>query len=368
MKKIFVFQLLVIALVSFFMNDLAAQGCVAVRSNGAMCTVTHADTENDHKWQLTTGYRYFYSFRHYVGKEEQKHRVDEKTDVRNWQHALDLTLVRKLNNRMSLAINAPIISNRRSSMYEHYGNNSTNPNARRETSTFGLGDIRITAYRWMLDPAKSKKGNIQMGLGLKLPTGDYRYQDFFWRNDSTKVLGPVDQSIQLGDGGTGISLELNGYYVFTKELSAYGNFYYLSNPREHNGVSTARGGVTSAANILYGSSVMSVPDQYMLRGGLNLMVGAFSASAGVRVEAIPSEDLIGGSSGFRRPGRIIGFEPGVAYQMKKVSLFATVPYWFIKNRTQSYADKQRTKITGVYAQGDAAFADYTINLGCTVKF
>lgn len=113
---------------------------------------------------------------------------------------------------------------------------------------------------------------------------------------------------------------------------------------------------------------MSVPDQYMLRGGLNLMVGAFSASAGVRLEAVPSEDLIGGSSGFRRPGRILGVEPGVAYQFKKASLFATVPYWFSKNRTQSYADKMRTKATGVFAQGDAAFADYSINIGCTVKF
>jgi hypothetical protein len=163
-------------------------------------------------------------------------------------------------------------------------------------------------------------------------------------------------------------VELNGYYVFTKELSAYGNFYYLSNPREQNGVSTARGGTTTNANILYGSSVMSVPDQYMVRGGLNVMVGAFSASAGIRLEAIPSEDLIGGSSGFRRPGRIFGAEPGVAYQLKKVNLFATVPYWFSKNRTQSYADKMRTKATGVFTQGDAAFSDYSINIGCTVKF
>jgi hypothetical protein len=113
---------------------------------------------------------------------------------------------------------------------------------------------------------------------------------------------------------------------------------------------------------------MSVPDQYMVRGGLNVMVGAFSASAGIRLEAIPSEDLIGGSSGFRRPGRIFGAEPGVAYQLKKVNLFATVPYWFSKNRTQSYADKMRTKATGVFTQGDAAFSDYSINIGCTVKF
>ena len=368
MKKIFVLQLILTTLVSFIMTDVAAQGCVAVRSNGAMCTRSHADAEDNHKWQLTTGYRYFKSFRHFVGTEEQKERIEKKTDVRNWQHALDLTLARKINSRMSVAVNLPIISNRRSSLYEHYGNNSTSSNPRRETKSFGIGDMRLSVYRWMFDPKTSEKGNVQIGLGLKLPTGDYQYQDFFQKNDSTKVLGPVDQSIQLGDGGTGISLEINSYYVFSDMVSVYGNFYYLSNPREHNGVSTARGGTTSATNILYGSSVMSVPDQYMLRGGANLMFGAFSASAGVRLEVVPSEDLIGGSSGFRRPGRIFGVEPGVAYQFKKVNLFATVPYWFSKNRTQSYADKQRTKITGVFAQGDAAFADYNINIGCTFKF
>ena len=35
---------------------------------------------------------------------------------------------------------------------------------------------RVSAYRWMFDPAKSHKGNIQLGLGIKLPTGDYRYR------------------------------------------------------------------------------------------------------------------------------------------------------------------------------------------------
>ena len=49
------------------------------------------------------------------------------------------------------------------------------------------------------------------------------------------VLGPVDQSIQLGDGGTGFSTEMNAYYNFSKHLSVYGNLYYLLNPREQNG-------------------------------------------------------------------------------------------------------------------------------------
>jgi hypothetical protein len=231
-----------------------------------------------------------------------------------------------------------------------------------------MGDIRISAYRWMIDPAKISKGNIQFGFGIKLPTGDYNYQDFFYKNDSTNVLGPVDQSIQLGDGGTGFSGELNAYYNLSKHISLYGNLFYLANPREQNGTSTARGATPSATAIRYGSSTMSVPDQYMIRAGANFTAKSLTLSLGVRDECLPAKDLIGGSSGFRRPGYIISLEPGLTYSFKKMNVYAYVPVALKRSRTQSHADKVRTNITGVYAQGDAAFADYSVNVGFTVRF
>lgn len=344
------------------------QGCVAIRSTGAVCTRQEAGKENKGGWQLNTSYRYFKSFRHYVGTVEQKERVEKGTDVRNWAHAMNLTLVRQFNNRWSLTFDLPLLANARSSMYEHYGNNSTNPNARRKTHSFGLGDIRVSGNYWLFDPAKSMKGNVQVGLGIKFATGDYQVQDFFFKNDSTSVLGPVDQSIQLGDGGTGIAAEINAYYNFTHSIGVYGNFYYLSNPREQNGVSTARGAAVSATAIKYGTSTMSVPDQYMIRFGGNITTGRLTASAGVRMECIPAEDLIGGSSGFRRPGYVISAEPGVNYQFKRFTAFATAPVALQRNRTQSYSDKLRTRDGGVKVQGDAAFADYSINMGISLRF
>ncbi len=104
-----------------------------------------------------------------------------------------------------------------------------------------MGDTRITGYRWLLDPLKSIKGNIQAGLGLKFPTGNYKYKDIFYKADATNVLGPVDQSIQPGDGGFGITGEINTFFNFSHKIGVYGNFFYLINPREENGVSTARG-------------------------------------------------------------------------------------------------------------------------------
>ena len=358
MKKILL--LIAISIAAFSKAD--AQGCVAIRSTGGLCTdgaMNHAKPSN---WAITVNNRYFKSFKHFVGTEEQKQRAAAKTEVINYSYTMDIILTRNLNPRWSLSLDIPIVSNARSSLYEHDGKK------RYSTHSFGLGDVRFSGYAWIIDPTKLTKGNVQVGLGLKLPTGDYKYQDFFVKSDSVKVLGPVDQSIQLGDGGLGFSTEVNAYYNFNHFLGAYGNFYYLFSPREQNGTSTARGGTPSSTALLYGSSTMSVPDQYMLRAGINLSVKKFVISLGVRDECLPSKDLIGESGGFRRPGYIISFEPGVTYNAKRFSVYGYVPYALKRSRTQSYADIARTKATGVYTQGDAAFADYLVNVGASFRF
>jgi hypothetical protein len=314
------------------------------------------------KWEFNVNNRYFKSFRHFIGTSQQKQRIEQGTNVINHQYTMDLTLTHHINKWWSYSIDAPILANSRSSLYEHDNIH------RHATHSFGLGDIRLTAYRWIFDPAKMPRGNVQVGLGIKLATGDYKYQDFFHKTDSTEVLGPVDQSIQLGDGGTGITAEVNAFYYFTERLSVYTNLYYLSNPREQNGTSTARGGTPSASSILYESSTMSVPDQYMLRAGANYTAKALTISLGVRDECLPVHDLIGGSGGFRRPGFIISAEPGISYSIRKMNFYAFVPVAVVRNRTQSVPDKIKTALTGGYSQGDAAFADYTINVGFTTRF
>lgn len=169
----------------------------------------------------------------------------------------------------------------------------------------------------------------------------------------------------MGDGGTGITLEANSYYAFSKSASVYLNAFYLSNPREQNGVSTARGATPSATAIAYGSDIMSVPDQYMVRAGANYALNKFSFSGGMRLECVPAEDLIRGSNGFRRPGYVISVEPVVAYKIKRTQFYVSFPFAVERNRTQSVPDKIRTTKTGVYAQGDEAFSDYTINFGAS---
>jgi hypothetical protein len=334
-----------------------SQGCVAIKGTSGICS-RPTDSKG---WELNLNNRYFKSYKHFVGTIEQKQRVEEGSEVINHSYELDITATKTLNLRWSLAVTVPIMDFARSSLYEHDGK------SRHSTHSFGIGDARFSAYRWMFDPKTSHKGNLQVGLGIKLPTGNYNYVDYFYKKADSSVLGPVDQSIQPGDGGTGLTFELNGFYNFSHQVGVYGNFFYLINPREVNGTSTTRGGVASATAKKYNTDVMSVPDLFMTRGGVAVMVDRFTFSGGIRIEGLPSKDLIGGSRGFRRPGYIISAEPSMTYVAKKVSFNVAVPIALQRNRTQSDSDKRRTADTGIHQQGDAAFADYLISAGFTVR-
>lgn len=347
-------------------TNVFAQGCVAIRSTGGLCTMDeHPDSlAPQGGWLFNANTRYFRSFRHFIGKQEQYQRIAQGTNVINHAFTEDITLTRNFNNRWSMAFDVPLISNSRSSLYEHGGSQ------RHNTYASGVGDITLVGFGWLLNPAKAHKGNIQLGLGIKFPTGNDNAQSYFYNvgPNGSKRLGPVDQSIQPGDGGTGLITEVNAFYNFTHSFGFYGTFFYLMNPQDVNGVSTARGGAASASSMLVTSDVMSIPDQIMARTGFSLGVNHFDFSAGARYECLPVHDLIGGSDGFRRPGWILSGEPGVDYRMKNVSIYAYVPIAILRDRTQSVADIRTTELTGNYTHGDAAFADYVVNVGISVKF
>ena len=368
MKRIL--SILLVAFFTIIISDVSAQGCVAIKGSGSSCMMAHPESSSNAGWLFTSGFRYFKSFRHFSGTTENKDRVAQGTEVINHSATLDISLIRILNNRWSLMLGVPIISNARSSLYEHgLVNGSYVKKERHSMHSFGLGDVRFAVYRWVLDPEKHHNGNIQLGLGIKLPTGDYNYKDY-WYNvgpNGSKELRPVDQSIQLGDGGTGFTVEANTFYTIKNNFSVYGNFYYLINPREQNGTRTYRETLTPA---LANEAICSVPDQYMARAGVNYFfkqLKGLSLAAGARLEGIPVNDLIGGSGDFRRPGYVWSIEPTVNYGFHKTNLFISVPVAFVRNRTQSVTDKENSILRNKFVRGDAAFSNYVINAGFSVK-
>ena len=350
-----------------------AQGCVAVRHMSCAApggsSAQFFQQKSGH-WQVNAGYRYFRSFRHFVGDEEQKQRLEQHTEVINVSHAMDLGISYMPNMRWTLSVNLPFQYNDRSSLYEHYGNAvSTNPDLKRfDTQSQGIGDLRLSASYWLVNPAKLTKANFSLGAGVKLPTGNYGVTDDFHKRTKEGVdytiRKPVDQSIQLGDGGVGFNLEGQGYAQLGKNLTAYFNGFYLFNPRETNGV--VRSPEATTIDLVTGT--FSVADQFAARIGLSQsipMVRGLAIMLGGRVEGVPSHDAIGGSKGFRRPGYIVSVEPGLAYMKGKFSASATVPVSVYRNRTRSYVDKLDP--AGL-KHGDAAFADYLVSLSLSRWF
>ena len=352
----------------------SAQGCVAVRhmSCAAPVGANSADffKQRSGHWQINAGYRYFRSFRHYKGDAEQHERLEQNTEVINVSHALDLGITYMPSLRWSVSVNLPIQYNDRSSLYEHYGNAiAANPEHKRfNTGSQGIGDLRISGSYWLVNPAKLPKANLAVGLGVKLPTGNYRVTDDFHKLTKEKsdyvINKPVDQSIQLGDGGVGASVELQGYAQLTKGLTAYANGFYLFNPRETNGVVRS----PEAKTIDLAAGTFSVADQFAARAGLSQslsFVPGLAVLLGGRVEGVSATDAFGGSKGFRRPGYIVSVEPGLAYMRGKFSAALTVPVAVYRNRTKSYSD--RLDPLGV-RHGDAAFADYLVSFNVSRWF
>jgi hypothetical protein len=319
-------------------------------------------------WQFSVNYRYFRSYKHFRGKHEEKDRVENNTEVINNDNSINLGASYTFNKRFSASLVLPYVYIDRSSLYEHLGQSSpaspnpNNPNHERfHTQSSGLGDIRVVGYYNTL--SSYAKGNLILGLGVKAPTGDYNAKDYFHKTEGLVEL-PVDQSIQPGDGGTGIITEVDFSHLLTGKFHGYMNAMYMLNPRNTNKTKRSNNLTNDASgNPIALSNEFSVTDQYMLRAGARFAHNGIQASLGGRMECIPVEDLIGDSDGFRRPGYAISLEPSVFYTTGQHTFGMNLPIALARNRTRSVLDKKRgNDANGVPINGDAAFADWLVSM------
>jgi hypothetical protein len=374
MKK--TLQLVAFALLFIGVNqNIQAQGCVAVRQMGGMNGLSNS-SYNLEKGEIQVGanYRYFHSWRHFVGTEEQTQRQDLGNAVNIYSHAIDLNLTYGLSDRLSAYVTLPYVSNERSQTLTLTKDATSKALTRYSVYAKGIADVRFGANYWLVSPKKATKGNLSVGLGIKLATGSTLEIDDALQTDGTKKSGVMDQAIQPGDGGVGFSIELQGFKAIYKNLYGFASGYYLFNPRESNGTFKS-----AAKKGLEGYEIYASPDQYFGRAGVMMPVGKkqnLTFSLAGRLEGIPAYDAFGGQVAYRRPGYVIAIEPGVTYRSGQHTFTLFVPNNIVRNRIQSAADiatqnLQNSTITDpakyVHVQGDAAFADYSINLGYSYR-
>jgi hypothetical protein len=313
---------------------------------------------------VSFGWRNQTSDKHFIGSDYQPQRISEGSEVINHINLADLSVRYQASKRVELSLGVPYFMGTRSQGIRN--TNTTLIVDRYQTQARGVGDVMFTARRWMFDTDKHPGGNLLVGLGVKIPTGQNNVVDTFKifsaapapTGTITTAIRTVDQSIQPGDGGFGVLADMSTFKSLANgKLSLYLNAAYLANPGGNSGVLTYR----SAK----GEQVMSIADQYSVRAGAAVAfpgISNLSFSAGVRWEGVPVRDLIGPSDGFRRPGYSVGIEPALSYVQGKNTISLGVPFAVYRNRLVSVADEANG------THGDAAFADYLILVGYSRRF
>ena len=305
--------------------------------------------EADH-WQATVSYRYLRSEHIFIGDSGQTQIAATGQNTITDIHSFDVGLTYALTKRFSVTLNLPFTAAARSGIDADQ--------LRHSMHAGGLGDLRLVGNVWLLDPAKKPKGNVLVSLGFKAPTGDYGATDLFYRTNGP-VLRPVDISIQPGDGGWGIVLQMEAFREIATDLYAYTAGFYLVNPRVKNGTETLR---STPGNIV----INSVPDQYLGRVGLAYVLWpqkGLSFSLGARIDGIPTRDLIGGGDdGFRRPGFSIDIEPGLSISRGEYTFTLSGPVALVRHEERSIRDLQ----AGTRSAG--GFADFLIFASVSRRF
>jgi hypothetical protein len=318
---------------------------------GALCSRAEHSSQREaprrQPWTFTVGYRFQPSSRHFVGTVEQKQREELGNQIQNTYHLLDFSISRLISRRWSLNASVPFLFVYRNQLYVPRGEYRVN----------GLGDMTAGARTWILRPPTESGGNIGIGFNLKMPTGRYNATGLATDRNGQLIRATADQSIQPGDGGTGLALDIQAYSPPVMSSILYFTGSYLFNPRNTNGVSTFR--------TRPGEEVMSVADQYLFRGGVSRAfpkVRALTVTFGGRIEGVPVRDAFGKSEGFRRPGYAISLEPGFMYARGSYVFSCSVPFAVERNRKKSVTDYRNN------VHGDAAFADYALTIGVSRRF
>ncbi len=338
--------------------------------------------------QMSLGYRWLRSDRHFIGNDEQEEREEQGSEVVTELGTFNLGFHYAFTPRFAFSLDAAWVENHRSSPVYLENNRELPVVGRWNSGASGFGDMRLGLHAWVWDPAghgspqaglhgknavaapapSPLRGNLRISLGVDMPTGEKDVMSYrkTYRNGrivSTDFPQPVDQSIQPGDGGWGIPVDLYGYYNLTETISTYLQASYLITPETDNGVPTFRSNPYEA--------VMSIGDTFMVRSGVEWALSrehGITLGLGLRSEGQPVEDLVGSSDGFRRPGMNIAVEPSLTWMKNGWSASLSVPVVFYNERFQSVPDQQWQQATGIPRHGDASFADYYVMLSIGRQF
>ena len=292
-----------------------------------------------HEWQVAADYRYLHADQFFFGTRQATPPAQYfgQPLIINI-HSLSLNATYAVTDRFGVRLTVPVVWGSNSRFYAD--------TARHVARAVGIGDVALVGTAWLLNPRTHVNGNLAFGAGVKIPTGNNKYADNFFLVDGSSVQWPVDQSIELGDGGWGVILQGQAFRHVAPRTLAYFTGSYLVSPRDQTDVMRDPVGANSTVHY-------SVSDVYTGRLGLSYGVlpeRGVSLSLGGRIDGIPYHDLIGKSDGFRRPGYVVFVDPGVAFERGPSTFTFSTPL----RVAQRLAPRQMVSPGGSIGAGDLA--------------
>jgi hypothetical protein len=327
----------------------AAQGCEPIRFLTPVSLGGEGQAyQPAREWQLTLAFRRLVSNEWFVGTEKTSEQAPGGRAPVFVIHTLLADVAYAINDRYRVRLSVPVSTGSLSRVWP-----DQSYRAQRAT---GIGDVSLLGEAWILQPRTHARGNVAVGLGVKAPTGSHTVESRFY-TAAGPIDFPADQTIQPGDGGWGILLQVQGFRQVTERAHAYAFAFYMASPK-------ARTEVEWRPNT---GEYWSVPDVYSARLG-----GAFSVwpdqglsvSLGGRVDGIPVHDLLGGGDGdtIKRTSYVVFADPGVSLTRGKGTLTLSVPVRLMVDRQKSLYERRTDALNSGGFARYLVFASYSHRL------
>jgi hypothetical protein len=339
-------------------QNAAAQGCLLTRNMAPVLGAQLSPYLQPGEWQIGTNYRQFTADHQYQGTDLSAGVTRLGTQVISKMQYMDLNATYAVTTQWSVTAAAPIIL-RGSSNRALPATVAGSP--RFSHSTSGLGDIMVGGRYWFMDCDSNPTQNFALGIALKMPTGKSDATDMFPNALGLDVRERVvDQSIQLGDSGWGFGASAEAFKQFGY-VATFASGVYIFNPKGQNDTLSPPAllnpvGPEAVAAV---QRFNTVSDSYLARAGVGVAVPkltGLSATFAARIEGVPVNDLLGDTTGFRRPGNYVTIEPGAVFAYGRTTLFLSVPLRVYQNVKPSLGFVR-----------DSTFADHVVLAGTTIR-
>jgi hypothetical protein len=330
-------------------SPAVAQGCEPIRFTSPVSLGGEGEAyQPGGQWQFTLAYRRLVSNEWFIGSKESSSLAPGGQSPIFRIHTVVADVSYAFNARFSAQLSVPVsaasFSRKWPDLLEH------------EQKATGIGDVTLMGSSWLFSPRTHGSGNIQLGLGVKAPTGSNKIGSKLY-SARAAVDYPADQTIQPGDGGWAVMMQIQAFRKLSERTLGYAAGSYMASPKAHSDVAFAPGGTV----------YWSVPDVYSARIG-----GAFTVlpdqgltmSLGSRIDGIPVHDLLGGGDDvtIKRTAYVIFAEPGLSLNRGNNSFTLSVPYRLKVNRQKSLLERRTNGVNGGGFAKYLVFASYSRRL------